>query len=1261
MERFDFRSGSGNDSLVGDALADTLDGGDGNDTIATGAGADTINGGNGTDRVIIDRSTSVANLVLTVAAVGVSTVFDSARVIGVEEFNVTAGLGNDRLTGGAFNDTLAGGDGSDTLSGGAGNDRLAGGDGADTLISGSGEDELDGGAGIDLAVLDRSTVTGNIVFANVFGGPPANRDELIDGVRFSLVFDAERFNVTTGSGNDRIDGDALSDTLSGGSGNDTLITGIGADSVNGGADTDRVIIDRSGALAGLSLAVLAAASNTLFDGATITGVEEFRVITGSGADTLAGGAFADSLAGEAGDDSLTGGAGNDSLAGGEGADTLVSGSGDDELDGGAGIDLMVIDRSAITASITFANIFGGPPANRDELRDSAFAGNFDNAERFHIITGAGNDTVVGDALADTLSGGAGNDSIRSGTGADSINGGTGQDRVAIDHSGAVTGLSLTVLAAGANTLFDGATITGVEEFHVASGSGADTLTGGTAADSIFGGAGDDVLSGGTGNDTLEGGEGADTLVSGSGADELDGGAGIDLAVIDRSAVTANITFANIFGGPPANRDELRDGAFASNFDNAEQFRMTTGAGNDSLVGDALADSLSGGNGGDRLLGGLGDDTFIGGAGVDTAVVDGAWSDYLITRDGAGSLILTRSGDTDEVRSDVEILVFGTDPGAMSVDLRAPPTGLGSDAVLSSRGPTLNAPVEVGIDEDANAATLAVDENAAIGTVIGTVTASDPTLFLGDVLTFSLSGAPGPFALVKVSDTMAEIRVQGVVDFESGGASQAIEMRVTDIAGNFMHGFVSIGVFDIPEAPTISTTSLTVAENTQAVGTISGDGFGNAITWSLAAGGADNALFSIDAATGALRFAAAAGGDFEADASFDVLVRATTTSGSSTQAVAVTLTDVNEAPHLSSTGFTVAENQQAVGTVVAIDPDTVASIRFSLVAGQGDNALFTVDSITGALAFAGAGGGNFEADSLLDLVIRASDAGNAGLFTDTALTVTLTDVAEVFNGTAGADLLTGTGGIETLNGLAGNDTLVGSLGADSLDGGAGTDTVRFTTAVRLDRVTVANSTGEAAGDSYNLIETFEGSGFGDTMRGRSAGDRFVGQAGNDSLDGGGAADTLEGGAGRDTLIGGIGNDSLLGGSGADSLSGGTGVDIFVGGNGADTLETTADAERDIFRFGNLAEVGDAITGFVSGEDAIELSRAGFAIDAGDTVASLLVTGGAAPSGTSEYALLYNQATGVLAADVNGADAGGVFVIANLGAGRLLVAGDLVLIA
>src|SRR4029077_5656148 len=117
-----------------------------------------------------------------------------------------------------------------------------------------------------------------------------------------------------------------------------------------------------------------------------------------------------------------------------------------------------------------------------------------------------------------------------------------------------------------------------------------------------------------------------------------------------------------------------------------------------------------------------------------------------------------------------------------------------------------------------------------------------------------------------------------------------------------------------------------------------------------------ARFTIDAATGALSFAAAP--DYEAGQhSFAVTVKATDGTLFSTQDLTVNLTDVNDrTPAITSAAtFTVAENQTAVGTVVAADGDATAvnnTVSYAITRGA-DAARFTIDAATGALSFAAA--------------------------------------------------------------------------------------------------------------------------------------------------------------------------------------------------------------------------------------------------------------------------------------------------------------------
>ena len=127
----------GDDSLLGSAGADILDGGDGTDTVSYASNSADIEidletgtgkGGNAEGDVLISIEDILGGT-------------GNDRLTGNNTDNRLNGFfGNDRLDGGEGDDGLAGSLGNDTLNGGSGNDRLNGGDDDDILTGGSGND-----------------------------------------------------------------------------------------------------------------------------------------------------------------------------------------------------------------------------------------------------------------------------------------------------------------------------------------------------------------------------------------------------------------------------------------------------------------------------------------------------------------------------------------------------------------------------------------------------------------------------------------------------------------------------------------------------------------------------------------------------------------------------------------------------------------------------------------------------------------------------------------------------------------------------------------------------------------------------------------------------------------------------------------------------------------------------------------------------------------------------------------------------------------
>ena len=157
----DVAGGSGNDTLVGNGLAnklfggagnDNLRGGGGNDELHGGDGADSLTGGPGADLMQGDEGadwakydTSVVPVVVTLdgnANDGADTNADGTADEGdnVQVDNVSGGSAGDHLSGDSLTNVLYGNAGNDTLEGSGGNDIFNGGTGADTERGGDGDD-----------------------------------------------------------------------------------------------------------------------------------------------------------------------------------------------------------------------------------------------------------------------------------------------------------------------------------------------------------------------------------------------------------------------------------------------------------------------------------------------------------------------------------------------------------------------------------------------------------------------------------------------------------------------------------------------------------------------------------------------------------------------------------------------------------------------------------------------------------------------------------------------------------------------------------------------------------------------------------------------------------------------------------------------------------------------------------------------------------------------------------------------------------------
>jgi len=451
--------------------------------------------------------------------------------------------------------------------------------------------------------------------------------------------------------------------------------------------------------------------------------------------------------------------------------------------------------------------------------------------------------------------------------------------------------------------------------------------------------------------------------------------------------------------------------------------------------------------------------------------------------------------------------------------------------------------------------------------------------------------------------------------------------------------VQVTINGTNDAPVISsngagaTASVNVYENATAVTTVTAsdaDGSLNALTYSIV-GGADAAKFTINTSTGALSFIS--GPNFEAPTDngannvYDVTVQVSDGTNVDTQAIAVTVANVNDNPPvISSNGggttasVTVNENATVVTTVTASDADgSLNALTYSIVGGA-DAAKFSINAGTGALSFASAP--NYEAptdagaNNVYDVTVQVSDGTNvdtqaiavavanvneAPIFTATSSTLTVVTNAGVYqNGVSGSGTVSfsesvlsryftdpegATVGIYSVNpngdmrslgasGLGYNVSTVGTINPQddaTLDGS-------FTVAA-TDGTTYNNPSFTVTFDN-NTTSTL-------TLNAAANGDSIIVNASTSGA----------------TLNGGSGNDYLIGNSGADTLTGGTGADIMAGGGGADTFViNTNDSSMTLGGSGDNGTITgyDVITDFTNnGGSADTLNLQGTAVSAGNT--------------------------------------------------------------
>lgn len=568
------------DTLIGNALDNILNGAGGIDTMVGGAGNDTYVLDSATELALIGENANEGRdlLTITYAAGPQSNIVDlnMANLLNVESVRVT-GAGAFALLGNAQDNKLFGNTGNDWIDGGAG---------ADTLT---------GGAGDDTYVVDNY---GDIVVELADEG----RDKVVTTLSYALGANIEDGQLQ-GNAALNLSGNDLDNVLTGNAGNNILNGGGGLDTMIGGAGNDTYNLDQAAELAlvqegsdpGRDLLMINYAAGPTtnvvdLNQANLVNVESVR-ITGDGAFSLLGNALDNKLFGSAGNDWIDGGGGVDTLTGAKGDDTYVVDNYGDIV-----VELAGEGRDKVIASINYtlgANIEDGQLVGDAALNLSG--NNFDNV----LIGNAGNNIITGGAGIDTMIGGAGNDTYNLDQAAE----------LALVQEDADPGRDLLNIYYDAtqNSVVDlnQSNLVNIESVRI-NNTGAFTLLGNALDNKLFGNAQANYLDGGAGVDTLNGGAGDDVYVVDNIGDSV-----VELAGEGRDKVMSSISY--VLGV------NIEDGQLLG----SAAINLTGNDQNNLLTGNDGANILSAGAGNDTLNGGAGIDTMVGGSGNDTYILDQA--------------------------------------------------------------------------------------------------------------------------------------------------------------------------------------------------------------------------------------------------------------------------------------------------------------------------------------------------------------------------------------------------------------------------------------------------------------------------------------------------------------------------------------------------------------------------------------------------------------------------------------------------------------
>lgn len=618
------RSDASRDLLIGDETDNTMRSGAGNDYLWGFEGNDLLDGGSGDDRINGDE-------------------------------------GHDVLIGREGDDRLFGDEGDDILDSGSGKNISIGGSGSDTFFANSGDDEIWGGdydelssEGLDL--VDYSQAPQRIKIKLGVDGLSVEEGNFTDNLHaINIIKGTLKRDIFELSTNIIDSNDSLIIDANGGQGSSIR------DTINTKSMKNGVLVEIGGDGSGSILDTETGGVVTLKNFHTdIIGSDDIDSIQDNsfGHKNIDGGAGSDVIIVANGSSTIYGGDGDDELIGGNENDVLLGGSGEDSLFGGGGHDLLIGGDSIFGQEV----LDGG--AGNDMLVVRGTAGTASGANNLVLRGGAGNDLYLSNATdVDAVSGPI--IEFRRGDGHDEV---LYSDIHGWGNDANIRRVDMTSLS---NT--DVMVVWDAKPTGQMGSNGRRYMSGDLAI--VIKSTGDSVL-----------------------FRDIQGWQGTHFGSYPTTVRSGNVTYGTIsfdlpteidFAGEGYPNDILwvADGTLnvdmtigsVSAYDRAlSDWNSAVGSGNE-ITGTAGADAFQGSAGSESFDGGAGDDSFEGsegndeidgGDGVDELNLFGSRSDYSISTNSEGSVVLTdtRTGSATTTKNIEQIYFAHDDETWVSSDL-----------------------------------------------------------------------------------------------------------------------------------------------------------------------------------------------------------------------------------------------------------------------------------------------------------------------------------------------------------------------------------------------------------------------------------------------------------------------------------------------------------------------------------------------------------------------------------------------------------------